>query len=330
VWGQEPPPAPQADAAAVLLWPPPEPGTSCGAEPVVAPPCADTPPGCFFIRGEYLLMQPRRRAQDFAIVDPNTDGKPQGAIESLFWDAASGVRGGGGYRLGDGWEIGAYYTYLHSHDQRALTAPDGGTLYATLTHPGFVDAVDTAVGDTSLNYQILDVEFARLFSVADSCEVRLSGGGRFAWIDQALDVTYNGQSAFQDHVSSPINFSGAGLRLGAEGRWTVWRRLSFYASGYGSLLSGDFRTRLQETNNAGASVISDVTDRYRKVVPIAELGLGVLWQGAMLHVRVGYEITDWFGMVDSPDFVHDYTNKLSYRTSDLSLDGLAVEVGLDF
>ncbi len=320
-----PPPAP----APVI--PPPESVIMPPAEGLVESAWEECLKGRILLRGDYLLMQPRRRALDFAIVDPNTDGKPQGSIESLSLDSTSGLRIGGGYQLpNDGWEIGAYYTYLHSHTNQLLNAPTGGTLYATLTHPGFVDAVDSAAGFANLNYNVLDVELAHLCRVSDTFGVRLCCGGRFAWIDQDLSVFYNGQSAFQSQVTSPVNFDGAGLRFGAEGQWTIFRRLNLFAHGYGSLLAGDFRTCLHETNNAGASVITDVDERFRKMVPVAELGLGVAWQGDWLHLRVGYEMVNWFGLIDSPDFVHDYTNKLSRRTSDLSLDGLAVELGVDY
>jgi hypothetical protein len=286
--------------------------------------------GAVFVRAEYLLMQPRRRALDFAIVDPNQDGKPEGSIESLTWQSDSGLRVGGGYRLTEGWELGAYYTYLYSKTNQSLAAPNGGTLYATLTHPGFVDAVDTATANSSFKYNVLDVEIGRRFPVGDSLCVWLGTGGRFAWIDQKLSVVYNGQSAFQDQVTSPIYFDGAGVRVGGEGQWTITHGFGLYSKAYGSLLAGDFRTSLRETNNAGSSVITDVSDRFEKVVPVVEFGIGIAWQNEWVRARLGYEISDWIGLVDSPDFVHDYTNKLSHRTGDVSLDGLTFEVELTF
>lgn len=276
---------------------------------------------------EYLLWQPRRRALDYAISSPTTSGAAVGSVESLNWQAASGFRLGGGAALpNNGWGFSAYYTYLHTTDNRFLTKPDGGTLYATLTHPGFVDAVDTAAGATNLNYNVLDVEVGRPFVDNDTFRLRLFGGGRFAWIDQGLNVYYNGQTATASQVSSPVNFNGAGVRVGGEGQWLIGGGVGLYGRAAGSLLAGDFRTRLTETNGAGALVITDVTDRYRKVVPVAELGVGLGWQFRNVRARVGYEITNWFGMVDSPDFVHDFTNKFSRRVSDLSLDGLVARL----
>jgi hypothetical protein len=325
-------PAPVAAASAAAPTPPAPlvfPGEPCA--PPMEKMCGCWQGGLFFVRGQYLFLQPRRRASDFAIVDPNTDGKPQGPIESVFWDASSGLRVGGGYQiLSSGWEIAAWYTYLHSHNDRALFAPAGGVLYATRTHPGFVDAVDTALGSSNLNYNVVDVEIGRRIEINDSFDLWLGGGARFAWIQQQMNLYYDGISAFQDHVSSPIRFDGAGLRFGGEGRWNLTRRLHLFGRAFGSILAGDFRTTLVETDNAGASIISDVEDRFQKLVPVCELGAGVGWQGENVRFRVGYEMINWFGLVDSPDFVHDFSNKLSYRTSDLSLDGLMVELGFEF
>jgi hypothetical protein len=68
-----------------------------------------------------------------------------------------------------------------------------------------------------------------------------------------------------------------------------------------------------------------LSDHYRKIVSVAELGVGLGWQSEAFRFRVGYEMTNWFGMVDSPDLVHEL-NKPTRRLSDLSIDGLALEV----
>jgi hypothetical protein len=297
----------------------------------VAAPCGAFEGGVWFARGEYLLMEPRRRALDFAIVDPNTDGNPQGRIESLDWEYSSGFRVGGGYRLQpDGLEVGAYYTYLYSHTNRGLEAPAGGTLYATLTHPGFVDAVNTAAASASLNYHLVDLELGRRWVLGESFQLWAGGGGRFASIRQSLTAVYDGQTAFLDRVSSPVRFDGAGLRAGAEGTWLMGRGFSLFSRLYGSLVLGDLRTSLEETNGAGTLSIADVDERVWQVVPVVELAVGIGWQRDWLRARVAYEITNWFGLVDSPDFVHDFTNKLGRRESDLSLDGLAAELEVTY
>ncbi|MBL8798319.1 MAG: hypothetical protein JNM56_30775, partial [Planctomycetia bacterium] len=78
----------------------------------------------FIVRGAYLLMQPRRRAMDFAIVSGTTNGRPIGNLVEAPWESTSGLRAGLAYRLpSDGWEIGVEYTYLFTDSTRSVTAP---------------------------------------------------------------------------------------------------------------------------------------------------------------------------------------------------------------
>jgi hypothetical protein len=254
-----------------------------------------------------------------------------GVIQSVVPESDTGVRAGGGYRIGDhGWAVAAYYTYFYNATVQNVADGPGGTLYATMTHPGIVDAVDTAVGDFRLKYQLCDVELGKNVELGEDCTLWLSAGCRFAWINQAFNVSYDGQTAFQDHVSSPIDFEGGGIRIGGEGRWAIIHGFGLYARCYGSLLTGEFRTSLIETQNAGAAVITNLSENFRKEVPVAEMGVGLTWHWENVHAQVGYEMTDWIGLVDSPDIVHDFSNKLSHRVGDLSLDGLAVRLAVGY
>jgi hypothetical protein len=277
-------------------------------------------------------MKPRRRALDFAILDPNASGTPEGPIESLDWGTASGVRGELGYRFpGEGWALTGSYTYFSSTDKHSVANPPSGILFATLTHPGFIEQVASATASSSLNYHVLDIDIGRPFALGKSCTLRLFAGGRVAWIDQNLNVTYDGGDAANAHVSGPISYDGGGLRIGGEGQWNLRWGFSLFARGAGSLLVGHFRTRLLETNQNGTLVNTDVSDRFVQMTPVAELGLGIAWNYENLIVKLGYEMTNWFNLVDSPDFVDDvHQGKFVRRSSDLSLDGLSFQVGLGY
>lgn len=323
VLGQEHLPAP-------ALAPPPPPPANAPVSAAICDSCAPCKEwlfgGGFWVDGSFLYLQPRRRAQDFAIVDPNTAGTAVGDIRSADWASNAGYQVGLGYRIGNnGWFISTNYTYFHSNTDVVLGKPAGGTLIATMTHPGFVDLVDTANAASNLNYNVIDLNIGRVNRVSDTFQLAWSAGGRFAWIDQNFNVYYNGQTATNAQVSSPINFNGAGLRVAGDAQWLIAGGFGLYANGAGSLLAGDFHTYLYEANGGGSAIITDVFDRFRKVVPVAELGMGAVYQREHVRLRLGYYITNWFGLVDSPDIVHDFSNKLSHRVSDLSLDGLLLQ-----
>lgn len=295
--------------------------------------------GGLYILADYLYLRARRRALDYAITDPVVNGSVQGTVSSLIWQNNSGYRLAGGYALNHGWEIGASYFYFHTTDNRLAAAPTGGALFATLTAPG-IDQVSTAAATSSLNMDVIDVEAAKRIDCHDGLSLRLSGGLRIAEIQQKLNAAYTGGTAGTGvtAVQSPINFTGIGVRVGGEGWWNpgeCWggmlHGLGLYAKGYGSLLSGEFHSRLTQVVNSGATPVVDVSDKFDKVVPVLEMGIGLGWQNEHVQVRVGYELMNYFGLVDSVDFVDSNSfGKISHRVSDLSLEGLVVSVGLFF
>lgn len=290
---------------------------------------------------DYLYVRPRRRPFDYAILDPNDNGIAEGIVESLAWEWTSAIRGGAGLRMEpEGIEAGFYYTNLHSAVNKTLNRLDTGTLYATLAHPGTVEQVDRAFAATSVNYNVFDVEFARRFEASENAVVRLFAGPRFARITQHFSTLYDGGDANFDFVSSGLRFHGGGARVGGELNWVCFGDelnwvcfgdFALYGRANASLLLGQFKSNLSETNDAGATAIVNVSEKFDKVIPVLEVGLGVSWQYGNFRVRAGYEFVNWFGMVDGLDFGDDvHQGKLSRRTGDLSLDGLAVRAEVGF
>jgi hypothetical protein len=287
-----------------------------------------------YFTGDYLLIRARRNALDFALSSPGGGDIAAGDVQSLSWETRSGFRFGFGYLMpDDAWRIGVNYTYFYTAADRTLNAPSGGQLFATLTRGGSIDDVSSASAFTSLSYNVIDLDATRHLSLGHHLDLDLFGGGRLAFIDQKFDATYNGGSslAVGAMVQSPIYFRGAGLTAGGRGFWEMWNHFGLYGGGRLSLLSGEFRNFLSETNGNGAVTIVNVKDTYYQVIPEVELNAGVAYQGEHFRFSVGYELANWFNMVNSPDFVTGSNiGKVSRRTSDLTLEGLAVEVGVLF
>lgn len=287
-----------------------------------------------YFEGSYLLLKPRRNALDFAVISPNTKETPGGTVQSFDWETTNGFRFGTGWRLpGKEWSLGITYTYAHSKDDQSQAAPNGGALYQTLGRAGGYDQVGRADGFSSIDYNVIDLDLSKKIKVHESLDLTVFGGGRFAWIDQQLAAVYNGgpDKAANDLVSSPVYFRGAGLTVGSEGLWNFWGGLGLYGRARASLLSGEFRNFLKETANSGTVSIVNVNEKYTQIVPVADIGLGVAYCGEHFHLSVGYELSNWFNMVNSIDFP-DSSNigKVGRRVSDVSLEGLAVQLGLVF
>jgi hypothetical protein len=292
------------------------------------------PPFGVTFSADFLLLRPRERTLEYAVNGPSNPGNtgPIGSIETIEPDWSSAFRAGGGVRLPDnGWEVSAFYTYLHNARNSAVTASAGETLFATMTHPGTVSQVDTAQATNSLNYNVVDVELGRTLHPCETVAVRIFGGPRFAQIDQAVAATYDGGDANLDVVTTTLHFTGGGLSVGAEGNLDLYCGWGVFARGRFSMMLGQYRTSLVETDNAGATTITNVSENFDKVVPVLELGMGVSWQYGSLRLTAGYEMINWSNLVDVPDFVDDFNlGKLGRRVSDFSLDGLVVRAELSF
>ncbi len=280
---------------------------------------------------EYLYLRPRRRAHDFVIVDPVLDNSIGGTISSLDWETNSAYRLAAGYKVGHGWEVGAVYFYLHSKDERSVSAPAGGALFATLTAPD-IDQASNAQAGSNIDMDVIDVELAKRLELHECLALRLSAGPRFATIQQKLNAFYTGGTAgVGSIVSSPISFDGYGIKTGADALFKLWGGAGVYARANMSLLCGDFETRLTQVNNGGQTFVVDVGDKFRKVVPITEMGLGIAWENENVRLSVGYEIANFFNLVDSLDFIEGASfGKIGRRTSDLSYEGFSAAVGFSY
>lgn len=288
--------------------------------------------GGLYGSAEFLLMRPRQRGLDYAIVDPKNDLVPQGNLQSARFEMNSGLRVGLGYRVPDScWEVGFTYTYLHSQGHSGAAAPDGGLLYPELTRPGLTDSALTAIANARLGYNVFDLEFARTIDVDEWMQVRLFSGIRFASIQQTLSARYDGMLADSAFAQSRSNFDGAGPMFGAETRWRLRPGLSLFGRLSGGLIYGNVRSSLTETNNGGATLYADIADRNRQIVPVVGMGLGVAWEYRGLTFRAGYEAVNWFGLIERPTLTNDFSEgKLLPRLNDLSIDGFFLQLAFAY
>ncbi len=289
-------------------------------------------PAAWLFSAEYLLVRPRRQDDDFGIVDPANNLTPVGNVKDIGFDLASGIRAGIGYRAaGSAWESWFTYTYLHAGGDASAVAPPGGIIYATLTRPGLVDDVLVAAAGDNLTYNVYDFDQVRRVLGDDTFNVRLGFGARYVTIDQNQTAFYNGMDANGTQVTNRVSFDGGGLTASGEARWQMPWGLSVFGRAKGGLIIGDVRNTLRETDNGGTTLNANITEHYYATVPVLEMGTGVAWEYHNLRLSAGYEITNWFNLIDSPTFTNDFAEgKIGRRQSDLSLEGLFVQLGIAY
>jgi hypothetical protein len=288
--------------------------------------------GAIVLFGEYNLLWLRRQGNDYAIIDPNTDALPEGAIQSLNGGPQSGFRVGGAYRRGGSpWDLGFTYTFFRNQDAESIVAPPGGLLYATQTRPGLIETVDFASATARLTYDLYDLEIGRTYAVDDCLALRAQLGVRVADIGYDSLVIYDGRDAAMARVASGFQFTGAGLLVGGEAQWTVTKLISVFGRARGGLLVGANDSRLRETNNDGTVLDTDLTQHIRQTVPLLEMALGASVHFRRFDLRGGYEIANWFQLMSTPDIADDiHKGKVYQRTSNLGLDGFFLQLGMSF
>jgi len=288
--------------------------------------------GGWTVNLEYLLLRPRRGAFDFALNDPARDLITVGKLESLNYELRTGVRAALGYRFGATmWDVTAEYTYFRSSAGRDLTAVPEGALYPTLSRPGFIDEANFAHADANIEYNVFDALIGRRYMVDEHLGLRMFGGLRFATIRQTETIQLDGIDARASYTQSKNSFDGFGPILGGEAVLAGWRGFHLYAKGSAGLLTGRTTNPYVELNNLGGTVYANIDYANRKVIPVAGIGLGGGWQYRQFSLRVGYEITNYFGLIDQPRLADDVSRgKIITQQADLSLEGLFAQLGFTF
>lgn len=287
--------------------------------------------GGLFGSADFLLVRPRRRPHDYAIVGP-AGSTLVGEVKNFDWETTGGYRLSLGYKLAEGWEMAGVYTYVHSKDEQSIAAGRGQQIFPTLSAPITFDGVGGAAGSSNLDLDVIDVEFAKRWLACEDVHVRFATGLRIATIQQKQSLAYDfTRSGFGlSNVNQDIQYDGIGARIGGEAWWKVWGNIGLYGKAFGSLMSGDFNVRVNQWVNSGRLLIVDVSDHFQKVVPVTEMGLGLGWHGENLSFRVGYELQNFFGMVDQIDFNDNATFKPAWRHGDLTLEALTVSLGFAY
>ena len=234
-------------------------------------------------------------------------------------------------------DVGFSTTNVTSQGSATASAPAGGLLFATLANPSQGERATDASADSSLAYSVTDLEVGYSFDLGTSATTRLYGGLRFADISQDTTVRYDGQDFTNAELLFDRNFNGIGVRAGSETKLALGSGFSLFGQAGGALLIGDVSFTQQETNvNGRVPVVAINRVSESQVVPMLELIAGINWlsdigEDAKLDITFGYAAEQWFNVLNDVRFVDSSgTGSLSQESSDLSSNGLFVELGINF
>ena len=147
----------------------------------------------------------------------------------------------------------------------------------------------------SLLVNIQDVEAEWTSCLNDTVGFKAFGGFRWAKIDQNFNSTYS-YAAGTGSVSLPNNMDAEGIRLGAEFQWRSCYGVRVFGQLAESILVADFQTR-QTENDPAAGISINTSGDTAVMVPVFESAVGVTYDRGPWEFRAGYEMSDWFNMV---------------------------------
>ena len=286
-------------------------------------------PEChLFFTGELLALQPRQRYLDYALLVPRDATLPDGPVLALNYEFRPGFRVGVGMNWCTDWQAGVFYTNFYSKDQAHTNTIDSDQmLLATRLRPGLIVAVDRADATASINFNLYDLEIGRALPVGEGMTLHLFSGVRFVNFQQETTVQYDGLDAIGARSFQRQEVDGFGLRLGGQWDMNLGWNFSFFTRAAGSLLTCQNKTTVLETTDLGSTILTNWQDSSRRIVTVAELALGLSYETHCFKASVGYQLIQWFGLVDVQDFVSDmqFGNTVR-RTADLGFDGLMVQL----
>jgi hypothetical protein len=104
-----------------------------------------------------------------------------------------------------------------------------------------------------------------------------------------------------------------------------------FGSAATSMILADFDTILSQTSFSFATPAPNVLvlESFRRVIPVAEVAVGVNWRRGPWFAAAGWELSHWGNYVDSLDFpLADQPGRSIRKLRDLSFDGWFVRGGV--
>lgn len=282
---------------------------------------------------EMVYFKPRQRGLDYAVSEDGTTAVFGNAtIHNLDYDRNAGARASVGYRTKTGWAVRGGYTSFETDGIAGADRPTGiGQLFPTRSQPdGFVET-DSARARSQFEYHTFDLTGDRPVYQNSFSLLSIFGGVRWVDLDELHRFTYNGRDFTNGRVIDQNKMSGVGLRMGSEGRWQMAKGISVFGSLAGGLTYGRFTSTTFEDNLDSAIVVTDVTNRFEQAVANLEArgGVSASWRNVL--VSAGYELNNWFGVIDRTVFTGNVERGgLATISDDLLLEGLFVRVAMNW
>ncbi len=292
--------------------------------------------------GGYLFLRARNTSTTYAVpanVGQASSGPyvvPTGSIGTIDANYDSGFRAGFNKALDLYSSIRFIYSYFQNGENDRTAGSAGGLLYSPISI-GPSGPWLAAAATSSINMQLADLDFRKLWLYGPNHAVNAVIGARYAHLNQGFGANYIGfigdDGFVQEQVGSQVNFDGGGIRLGLEGdHFATNTGFLIYTRGFASFVGGQFRANYTQT----ADITPNTAVAYwrsGRLVSILDAEIGVGWTSPnqRIRFRAGYLVSGWFNTVTTAHYI-DAVRQNNYTglSNAFSFDGLTSSVELRF
>jgi len=288
------------------------------------------------VYGEFIYLSPRELDLRYATL---VDGTIASAVPLAPPATADptyqpGFRVGGAFALDREQSITVDYMYYRSDTTDQITATGAGQwIRPDTVHPNTLTVASDrllAVANYDTWFQMIDLNYKRVLICSDDSVVNYLFGVRYAELDHDFTGTYTNLDVIT--VTTDVNFTGVGPRLGLDAERLFLGNIFGYGRLFGALLMGEFRSDYLQQQN---TVITQATTGFDddRVVPQLELEFGLGWQSncGRLRLSAGYYVGVWFNTVTTAELIDAAQADNFNGVSDtIVFDGLTARAELRF
>jgi hypothetical protein len=248
------------------------------------------------------------------------------------WDY--GFRAGIGKRFAhDDWDLFLNFTWFRAKNSSASSLHSSSFLSPLAPIPPL--EASQVKCRWNIHFYTLDLNLGRSYFTSPKIAFHPYLGLKTAWIAQHIrgHQAVFSPSSIALKTEQKNTFWGVGPSLGLEGKWFLDYGLNLFASGGGALLWGDFDVRHQET---ARSLPHTFNLDIHQIAPMVQFQLGIGYETNIhyntyrLSVSCRYENQYWWDQNQLPYFSSQRGVRFRRYTEDLSLQGITLDVRLDF
>ncbi len=244
-----------------------------------------------------------------------------------------GIRIGAAWAL-DAWSsIAASYTWYESNSFSGIAPPLGvGTpAVGSLVHDPatlLTASLGPVTAAYNIDFQMVDIDFRRVWVGCPRYWVNYSLGVRFAHLDQDFVQRgiFGGGLGGAIETRSTINFDGGGFKLGLDGeRLCGFRGFSVYGKAAVAPMIGQFYSQYDLLNQTTVTPLALAMWNDDRFVTNLEYELGIRWTSpaARWRVSLGYMAQFWFNAITTPELIQAVQTDNYVDLGDtISFDGL--------